>query len=164
VVPAGVRASSAAVATEADRLELAALRRRVFVDEQAVPVDLEQDGLDDVAIHAIARDTSGRVVGTGRLVVDQDGPSGSAERGNVGRIGRMAVAVEARGTGIGAALLAVLEASAISAGCERLELHAQIRAEGFYRRAGYLAEGHPFQEAGIAHVAMGKDLNGPVHR
>ena len=143
---------SAALATAADRAELTALRHRVFVDEQSVPVELERDDLDDVAVHAVARDPAGRVVGTGRMVV----LPGGGDR--VARIGRMAVAREARGTGVGAALLAVLEAAAREAGCRRTEVHAQVQALGFYERAGYEPQGDAFEEAGIPHVAMGKHL------
>ena len=142
--------ATVALATPADRPELEALRHRVFVEEQAVPVELERDELDDVATHAVARDASGSVVGTGRVVVQ---PGGEA------RIGRMAVAVEARATGVGAGLLAELEGAARAAGCSRVELHAQTHAAGFYRRAGYRASGAPFDDAGIPHVAMGKDLS-----
>lgn len=138
------------LATDAERPEVAALRHRVFVEEQAVPVELERDELDAVATHAVARDAAGRLVGTGRLVVRPDG---------VARIGRMAVAAEARGCGVGTAVLAVLEAAAVDAGCTRAELHSQVRASGFYQRAGYRPEGEPFDEAGIPHVAMAKRLS-----
>lgn len=151
--------ASASVATEADRPELAALRHRVFVEEQAVPVDLERDDLDDVATHAVARDASGRVVGTGRMVVRLEGSTSPAGRRKVARIGRMAVAPEARGTGVGAALLAVLEEAAAGAGCRLIEIHAQVQAAGFYSRAGYQPGGEPFDEAGIRHVAMTKALS-----
>jgi predicted GNAT family N-acyltransferase len=153
-VQAAVSVPSASLATAADRPELEALRHRVFVEEQAVPVDHERDELDDGATHAVARDRAGRVVGTGRLVVSPAAPGGGA----VGRIGRMAVAPEARGEGVGAALLAVLEAAAGLAGCRQVDVHAQVQAAGFYRRAGYLDQGEPFEEAGIAHVAMWKTL------
>lgn len=141
---------TAELATPADRAALLALRRGVFVEEQAVPADLERDDLDEAAIHAVARDGAGRVVGTGRLLVGA---------GGTGRIGRMAVAGEARRAGVGAAVLAVLEEAAASAGCHRVELHAQVHAAGFYRRAGYEQEGRAFVEAGIAHVAMTKALS-----
>ena len=137
------------VALAEDRPALHALRRRVFVDEQGVPADLELDVLDDEAVHAVAHDAAGAVVGTGRLLV---GPDGRA------RIGRMAVDGPARGSGVGGALLAVLEGAAADAGCRRCEVHAQLHAAGFYRRAGYTSQGPPFLEAGIAHLAMGKDL------
>lgn len=144
---------SASLASAADQAELRALRHQVFVVEQAVPPELEQDELDAAAAHAVVRGADGRVVGTGRMVV-QGGPG---ER--VARIGRMAVAGEARGTGVGAALLALLEDEARKAGCGRVEVHAQSHAAGFYRRAGYEPEGDPFDEAGIPHVAMWKPLS-----
>lgn len=137
------------LAVSDDRPALHALRRRVFVDEQRVPADLELDDLDDEAVHVVAHDATGAVVGTGRLVAVPDG---------TGRIGRMAVDGPARGCGVGAAVLAALEVAAGDAGCRRCEVHAQTHAVGFYRRAGYVAVGPPFLEAGIAHVAMAKDL------
>ena len=146
---------SVRLAIAADRTALHALRRRVFVDEQGVAADLELDGLDDDSIHAVAHDSAGTVVGTGRLVA---GPKGTA------RIGRMAVEGPARGNGVGAAVLALLESAAADAGCRRCEVHAQTHAVGFYQRAGYLAQGPPFFEAGIAHVAMVKDLPRRVQR
>ena len=146
----GDGAGRAELATPADRAALLALRHRVFVEEQGVPVDLEQDELDEAAVHAVARGGDGRVLGTGRMVV---GPAGSA------RIGRMAVAGHARGSGVGAALLTVLEAAAASAGCHRVTLHAQVQAIGFYHRAGYEQDGDVFDDAGIPHVAMWKALS-----
>lgn len=140
---------SAEIAALADLPALLDLRRGVFVEEQLVPAELEQDDLDEGGVHAVARDVAGRVVGTGRLLV---GPNGT------GRIGRMAVAADARRAGVGAAVLAVLEAAAATAGCQRVELHAQVQAAGFYRRAGYEQQGEAFAEAGIAHVAMAKRL------
>ncbi len=149
-MPADVSSLAASVATVADRPEIHALRHRVFVDEQGVPAELERDELDEVAVHAVARDASGQVVGAGRVVAEADGAA---------RIGRMAVASAARGEGVGAALLAVLEAAAAGAGCTKVTVHAQTRAAGFYHRAGYATVGPPFEEAGIAHVAMAKALS-----
>ena len=140
---------TASLATAADRADLQALRHQVFVVEQGVPVEMEQDELDDVAVHAVVRDGAGRAVGTGRMV-----PLG----GGSARIGRMAVAGEARGGGVGAAMLALLEDAARAAGCHRAEIHAQVQAVGFYGRAGYEPVGEPFDEAGIPHVPMAKPL------
>jgi hypothetical protein len=44
------------------------LRLEVFVDEQGVPPDIEQDEYDPVSRHAIAADAGGAVIGTGRLL------------------------------------------------------------------------------------------------
>ncbi|MDQ6875254.1 MAG: GNAT family N-acetyltransferase, partial [Actinomycetota bacterium] len=79
-----------------------------------------------------------------------------------GVLGRMAVLTAARGRGAGAAMLAALEEEAESAGLAEIELHAQLPAQGFYRRAGYLAHGPTYLEAGIEHVTMRKAV--PVRR
>jgi len=140
----------AGLATAEDQPVLVALRRRVFVEEQGVPAELEQDELDGEAIHAVVRHGGGEVVGTGRLLV---------KPGGVARIGRMAVSEEARGRGAGSAVLTALEAAAADAGCHRVELSSQVHAIGFYRRAGYGQGDGSFEEAGIPDVASGKNLS-----
>ena len=127
-----------------------ALRYDVFVIGQAVPADLERDDLDAAADHIVAA-RGGVVVGTGRLlapgVLEPDAT-----------IGRMAVAERARGAGVGAAVLARLEQQAGLRGWPAVELHAQLHAEVFYRRAGYRPFGETYLEAGIAHIGMRKHL------
>jgi predicted GNAT family N-acyltransferase len=117
------------------------LRVTVFVREQAVPEALEWDGLDASCLHAIAELADGTAVGTGRLL-----PSG--------QIGRMAVLAEYRGAGIGAALLQLLMTTARERGDNQVFLHAQLSAIDFYQRAGFVAEGDIYLEAGIEHRNM----------
>ena len=136
---------TASVAGPADRAEIAALRTRVFVDEQGVPPEIERDAADATAVHGIARDATGAVVATGRLLLRDDG---------MASIGRMATDASARGQGYGAAVLGVLQDEARRLGAGTVELHAQVNARGFYERAGYTAVGEVYQEAGIAHVTM----------
>ncbi len=135
-------------ATAADWPEVAALRTRVFVEEQGVPAEIEQDAHDAAAVHALATDEHGRVVATGRLVVGE----------GRGVIGRMAVDASARGRGHGAAVLAELHRQAVALGLTEVELHAQLPARAFYERAGYTAVGDVYQEAGLAHVTMRRPL------
>ena len=139
---------TARVATAADWPEVAALRTRVFVEEQGVPAEIEQDEHDATAVHALAEDGDGRVLATGRLLV----------RDGRGVIGRMAVDASARGRGHGAAVLAELHRQAAALGLTEVELHAQLPARGFYERAGYTAVGGVYEEAGIAHVTMRRPL------
>lgn len=136
------------VTSEADRAAVFALRERVFVQEQGVPMDIEMDELDADADHFIAR-LDGRVVGTGRLV---------AEDGGMGVLGRLAVTPAARGAGLGVALVAAIERRAAERGLKTIDLHAQVHARGFYERLGYTAEGDVFDEAGIAHITMRKAI------
>ena len=135
-------------ATAADWPEVAALRTRVFVEEQGVPAEIEQDAHDAAAVHALATDEHGRVVATGRLVVGE----------GRGVIGRMAVDASARGRGHGAAVLAELHRQAVALGLTEVELHAQLPARAFYERAGYTAVGEEYEEAGIRHVSMRREL------
>jgi predicted GNAT family N-acyltransferase len=140
---------TAAPAGPSDWAEIVDLRTRVFVGEQGVPPEIEQDDRDATAVHALSRDESGRLVATGRLLLGDDGRAG---------IGRMATDPGARGRGHGAAVLAELQRQAAERGMVEIELHAQVTARGFYERAGYTAVGDVYEEAGIAHVTMRRRL------
>lgn len=124
-----------------DREQLRAIRRAVFIEEQGVPEELEWDGLDERCRHALALAPEDVPIGTGRLTPDA-------------RIGRMAVAREWRGRGVGGAILQSLLEEARAAGYAMVELHAQVHALQFYGRHGFTARGAEFLEAGIPHRAM----------
>lgn len=137
-----------------------ALRYEVFVLGQGVPEELERDDLDLAAEHALATD-DGRAVGTGRLVdgrIDAEGRLVTGTTGAVGTVGRMAVAAPARGKGVGRALLDLLVDTARARGLPVVELHAQLHAQDFYDRAGFVPFGDVYLEAGIEHVGMRRDL------
>ena len=134
--------------TERPQMEQAwAIRRLVFIDEQHVPEEIEMDAEDAHAFHALASDGQ-MAVGCGRMV---------AHDGYV-KIGRMAVLRERRGEGIGRTILAFLMERAKQQGFGRAVLHAQLTAEGFYLKNGYIPEGEVFEEAGIAHRQMSREL------
>ena len=126
-----------------------ALRIEVFCGEQGVTFDGDRDGLDDEARHLVAIGDDGEVVGTCRMLIE---PGGTA------RFGRLCVLASARGTGVGAALLAAAEREARAAHARRIGMHAQTGALSLYRRAGFRPYGEPFDEEGIEHVGMEKDL------
>lgn len=130
-----------------DEAGIRRVRERVFVDEQAVPADLEWDGLDPDCVQAVAETPECDVIGTGRLHPG-------------GKIGRMAVLPQWRGTGVGAGLLGLLMDEARARGMDEVYLHAQTRVLGFYVRFGFVAEGEEFEEAAIPHRAMRATLEG----
>jgi predicted GNAT family N-acyltransferase len=137
-----------------------ALRHEVFVIGQDVPEELERDELDAAADHAVAY-VDGVLVGTGRLVdgrIDEQGRLEPQTRGQVGTIGRMAVAAAGRGTGTGRALLDLLVARAAERRLPAVELHAQLHARGFYERAGFTPFGEVYLEAGIEHLGMRREI------
>jgi predicted GNAT family N-acyltransferase len=122
-----------------------AVRERVFIEEQNVPRELEWDEWDEASQHAVALDEQGGCIGTARLLPD-------------GRLGRMAVLSEWRRRGVGTALARALIERARQLGLQRLLLHAQTHAAPFYRRLGFIEQGSVFQEAGIPHVEMTRNL------
>lgn len=131
---------------------LIAIRKAVFVQEQGVPPELEEDATDPVAQHFLAT-IAGQAVATARLSPE-------------GQIGRMAVLASHRGQGIGSALLCEVLRVANRQGLSHLFLHAQNSAVGFYRRHGFVTAGGTFVEAGIVHQLMerpGHARHSPPH-
>ena len=121
------------------------VRRAVFVEEMKVPEAIDFDGTDDDSHHLVVR-LDGRPAGTGRI------------RPIEARIGRVAVLREARGLGLGRAIVQRLVYEAIRLGLRRVCLHAQEQAIGFYEALGFVAEGPAFDEAEIPHRFMQRDL------
>lgn len=136
------------VRTSAELEAAMALRHDVFCLEQGVPVSEEHDGRDHLGLHLIAIDGEGNVLGTCRLVFV----------GNTVQFSRLAIVQAARRRGLATMLLQAADAEARKRGATRLVLHAQTYARALYERAGYLARGREFREAGIEHVAMEKIL------
>ncbi len=121
------------------------IRETVFIFEQAVPEELEWDGLDPLCAHVLARNEQGDAIGTARMQAN-------------GTIGRMAVLKDWRGRGVGRVLLHTLLDLAAKQGLTRVTLSAQTHAVGFYKGAGFQVVGEPFMDAGIPHRSMVKDL------
>ena len=131
-----------------------ALRIKVFVEEQKVPIELELDEKDNSenTVHVGFFDNN-KLIGVARLIdLDKD----------VIHIGRVVIDKEYRGQGIGRELII---------GCENIaqqilkrkiiiELSAQIQAENFYKSLGYnRVNDIIYLDAGIEHVDMMKEIN-----
>lgn len=121
----------------------AAIRRRVFIEEQNVPEELELDDLDATAVHLLAS-RDGRPIGTARLLID----------GETAKIGRVALLPEERGTGAGAALMRAALDELRARGVRTAKLGAQTYAIGFYEKLGFAAYGPEYDDAGIPHRDM----------
>ncbi|MFD7818843.1 GNAT family N-acetyltransferase [Streptomyces sp. NPDC059785] len=145
----------------ADRDACFRVRKEVFVVEQGVPQDIEYDAADGAGadtVHVLAVREDGVPLGTGRLL---HGEAAAAKTGGdltVGSLGRLAVTGDARGLGVGAALVRAIEDAARARGLAAVDLHAQTHALGFYERLGYEAYGPEFPDAGIPHRAMRRSL------
>ena len=125
-----------------------AIRRRVFIEEQHVPEEIELDADDAHAFHVLAT-LGGNAIGCGRMLDHGDGEV---------KIGRMAVVPQYRGTGVGRDILRFLMDRARARGLRKAILHAQLSAECFYLKEGFRPIGGAFDEAGIAHRKMEKLL------
>ncbi|MFC6631705.1 GNAT family N-acetyltransferase [Microbulbifer taiwanensis] len=123
-----------------DREQIRAVREAVFILEQNVDPAIEWDDQEETAQHFLALQ-GGEPVATGRIT-------------RTGKIGRMAVVKSQRGSGLGFRLLEFICEHARQNAHQSVYLHAQCHAEGFYRKAGFTAEGEEFTEAGIPHIKM----------
>ena len=121
-----------------------AIREAVFTFEQGVPPELELDAFDAVSTHYLAF-VDGTAQGTGRVrMVD-----------GMAKVQRVAVLAPARGTGLGAALMARIVADLCDRGEARaVTLGSQESAVGFYERLGFRRHGERFMDAGIPHFEM----------
>jgi predicted GNAT family N-acyltransferase len=120
-----------------------ALRREVFVVEQNVPEDVESDEYDATATHVVALD-GGMVVGVLRIVFLPEHA----------KIGRVAVARQARGKGLATAMMRYAMDLAHARGETRFYLTAQTDKLALYETLGFVAFGDEFQDGGMPHLAM----------
>jgi ElaA protein len=120
-----------------------AIRAEVFIAEQGVSLADEIDGRDPDCLHWLAR-VDGRAVGTLRV----------GTMGPVANIQRVAVLRDARGAGVGAALMRAVLDELRAMGVETATLGAQTDAMAFYERLGFAAHGPVYDDAGIPHRDM----------
>ncbi|KJZ20630.1 GNAT family N-acetyltransferase [Loktanella sp. S4079] len=120
------------------------LRRAVFMGEQGISEEEELDNLDEGAVHFLAT-VDDVPVGTARVLMD----------GDIGKIGRICVIKEQRGTGLGARLvLAAMAYLREQPMITRAKLSAQDHAIGFYEKLGFVPNGPFYDDAGIPHKDM----------
>ncbi len=120
------------------------IRTRVFIEEQHVPEELEWENDDIDAVHLIVKKNNDYVA-TARLL-------------NSGQIGRMAVLKPYRRCGVGKKMLEKLLSIAETMGLKTVFLNAQVEAIDFYKKFGFQEHGDMFDDAGIQHMRMNKNL------
>lgn len=129
------------VTASRDLQHVYAIRRKVFVEEQKCPPELEWAN-EDVSVHFLA--------------IHNETPCGAArwrKTENGFKLERFAVLKEFRGKGVGAELVkAVLKD--IPGDGSKIYLNAQLAAVEFYENLGFVVVGEVFEEAGIMHRQM----------
>lgn len=139
------------------------IRRRVFIEEQAVSEAEEMDGLDEepTTAHLLAVDVNGEPCGTARVLYEPAGSSGQ----QIVHIGRVAILESHRGQGGGVALMEaaheLLKSELPPGKTYRVELSVQEHAIGFYQRLGYEISANRYLDARIwhrdAHLILGTE-------
>lgn len=124
------------------------IRKKVFVEEQQVPMEIEIDEYEDEAIHFICSDGE-EYVGASRLRFVDD----------YGKLERICVLQEARGKNFGKELIAAMEEEIIRQNIKEARLNAQTRAVTLYESVGYEVVSGEFMDANIPHVEMMKKLD-----
>lgn len=131
--------------TLSELYSLLKLRTDVFLVEQKVDEE-ELDNRDQSAEHFFITDAIGTAAYL-RVLVDESPEHLDAHR----IVGRVVVRADRRGEGLAQILLTrVLSLY----GHEAMLLHAQEYVAPLYAKAGFVAFGEPYDEAGIAHISM----------
>ncbi|OFI48349.1 GNAT family N-acetyltransferase [Floricoccus tropicus] len=130
-------------------LDAVQIRNSVFVKEQGVPFTLEIDDNENFCIHFILYTSLNVAVATLRLLPQNNGQV---------TLQRMAVLKEYRKLGYAKLLIQEALKFATSNGYSNIILHAQLPARDFYKKIGFDEFGQVFEEAGIKHISMKKEL------
>lgn len=120
---------------------LRSVREAVFIREQAIPAELEWDGLDETSRHALALSHQGDAIGCGRMLAN-------------GHIGRIAVLPQWRKQKVGTAIMEALLDYARAHDYKQVDVDAQTYAVPFYRGFEFVEEGEVFMDAGLPHIKM----------
>ena len=127
-----------------------AMRHAVFCVERGVSPSIERDGWD-----ILSPDVT-------HFLIQEEGADIGALRcryaDGAAVIQRFCVLKEHRGQGCARGALKAVEAYCKARGIRRMELDSKFEAAGFYAKCGYAAVSEPFEEAGIPHVKMTKEL------
>jgi predicted GNAT family N-acyltransferase len=116
------------------------LRKKVFIEEQQVAYEIEQDGLDNRCYHLLVEDNIS-FIATMRMQEEDDKV----------KFGRIAVVKERRSMGIGTYI--VTKALTLFPN-STIYLHAQENAVPFYLSLGFTPTDERTIEAGISHITM----------
>jgi len=135
-------------ASQRERENAFSVRRKVFVEEQGVPLNLELDELDKTADHFVVYSAE-NPIGAGRIREITAG---------IGKVERVCILPDYRGKHLGNLIMHALEMHAINKGLNKILLNAQAYAVPFYEKLGYAITSPEFMDADIPHRAMEKEI------
>lgn len=125
-----------------------AVRKKVFVGEQNVPLELEVDDLEDQTLHVVGY-LDNKPVATARIYEKYP---------HTYKIQRVAVDSAIRGQKRGVQLMLEVEKKVKEMGGKAMVLDAQDYAMPFYEKLGFsISDEKGFMDAGIPHHSMKKE-------
>jgi predicted GNAT family N-acyltransferase len=135
------------VHTHADFIKTLIVRGIVFMEEQKVCCEEEIDAHEFTAVHILG-EVAGEPVAAARIRLLEDGA----------KFERIAVRPAYRGRGIGHDLVEYMIDVSLKNGVSRARMHAQAHLVSFYESHGFTVQGKPFEEAGITHLLMTREI------
>jgi predicted GNAT family N-acyltransferase len=137
------------IAETAEDKEIAfSIRKKVFVEEQGIPVHIELDDYDASATHFIIFDQNTPIAAARLRLTDAF----------TGKVERVCVLPEHRGKHFGVYVMKAIEDYAKTISLHTLKLNAQTYAIPFYEKLNFEITSPEFNDAGIPHRAMEKQL------
>ena len=138
------------VRTQKEGDQAAAIRHRVFVEEQGLFPETDRDENDPQSIHLVA-ENEGDLIGTVRVF--------SVENNGHWIGGRLAIQKEFRFSGVGERLVREAVAQVKRRGCTLFTAHIQQENVPFFTRLGWQPIGPIFEYRGKPHQRMEADLS-----
>ncbi|MDQ0174608.1 GNAT family N-acetyltransferase [Bacillus chungangensis] len=136
------------VSTEQQLKDAFSIRKKVFIEEQHVPVEIEMDEYENESAHFVLY-VNENPAGAGRFRIIN----------NNGKIERVCILPRYRGLGAGNHIMKAIEDYAKTIEVSSIVLHAQTHAIPFYKKLGYQEDSEEFYDAGIPHKSMKKFLD-----
>lgn len=136
------------VQTKKELADAYSIRKKVFVEEQQVPLEREIDQYDAESIHFVLYDGLQKPIGNGRF----------RQIDGFGKVERVCILSESRKKGLGNMIMNAIEDYAKQQQINKLKLNAQTHAIPFYEKLGYSAASEEFLEEGIPHKTMLKSI------
>ncbi|KAK1921141.1 GCN5-like N-acetyltransferase [Papiliotrema laurentii] len=139
--------------SEDQRAECMTIRRKVFIDEQGYPPEVEVNEPQDPQCTHFLLLVDGRPAGTVRL------------NEKTYELSRFAILPEYRGQSLARPLVDAVHDRARSIGAKQVKAEVQaderegkVDARGLYRKLGYVTRGKPYDRVGVLHQDMIFDL------